>query len=156
MGQAIFSKGRYGPGFRKTCKDGLRELGIKLIHSSSYNPRSMGLAERSVRSIKNLLKKNKRLTQLELEELVFTINCNQQGSNQGCALERFMGRSVNTSIPNSLAKGFGFEEAIEARAKSRMKRLLKPERGTKLLFSIGELVRIQNPHSREWDTTGTI
>ena len=67
-----------------------------------------------------------------------------------------MGRSVNTSLPNSLAKGFGFEEAIEARAKSRMKRLLKPERGTKALFSIGELVRIQNPKSREWDTTGTI
>ena len=63
---------------------------------------------------------------------------------------------MNTSIPNSLAKGFGFEEAIEARAKSRMKRLLKPEKGTKLLFSIGELVRIQNPHNREWDSTGTI
>ena len=51
------AKADYGPGFRKTCKEGLRELGIKLIHSSSYNPRSMGLAERSVRSIKNLLKK---------------------------------------------------------------------------------------------------
>ena len=37
-----------------------------------------------------------------------------------------------------------------------MKWLLKPERGTKLLFSIGELVRIQNPHNREWDSTGTI
>ena len=48
----------------------------------------MGLAERSVRSIKSLLKKNKRPTQLELEELIFTINCNQQESNQGCALER--------------------------------------------------------------------
>ena len=116
----------------------------------------MGLAERSVRSIKSLLKKNKRPTQLELEELIFTINCNQQESNQGCALERFMGRSVNTSLPNSLAKGFGFEEAIEARAKSRMKRLLKPERGTKCLFSVGELVYIQNPKSKEWDSTGTI
>ena len=87
---------------------------------------------------------------------MFTINCNQQESNQGCALERFMGCSVNISLPNSLAKGFGFEEAIEARAKSRMKRLLKPERGTKALFSVGELVYIQNPKSKEWDTTGTI
>ena len=67
-----------------------------------------------------------------------------------------MGRSVNTSLPNSLAKGFCFEEAIEARAKSRMKRLLKPERGTKCLFSVGELVYIQNPKNKEWDSTGTI
>ena len=139
-----------------TCKAGLGKLGISLIHSSSYNPRSMGLAERSVHSIKSLLKKNKRPTQVELEELVFTINCNQQESNQGCALERFMGRSVNTSLPNSLAKGFGFEEAIEARAKSMMKRLFKPEGGPKALFSVGELVYIQNPKSKEWDTTGTI
>ena len=28
----------------------------KLIHASSYNPRSMGLAERSVRSVKEKLK----------------------------------------------------------------------------------------------------
>ena len=37
-----------------------------------------------------------------------------------------------------------------------MKRLLKPEKGTKLLFSIGEMVRIQNPHNKEWDSTGVI
>ena len=37
-----------------------------------------------------------------------------------------------------------------------MKRLLKPEKGTKLLFSVGELVRIQNPHNKEWDSTGVI
>ena len=88
-GRPFSAKSDYGPGFRKTCKEGLRGLGIKLVHSSSYNPRSMELAERSVRSIKNLLKKNTRLSQLELDELVFTINTNQQGANQGCALEQF-------------------------------------------------------------------
>ena len=131
-------------------------MGIKLIHSSSYNPRSMGLAERSVRSIKNLLNKNTILSQLELDELVFTINTNQQGANQGCSLERFLGRAINTAIPNSLAKNFGFEEAIQARAEIRMKRFLKPEKGTKLLFEVGELVRIQNPKNKEWDSTGVI
>ena len=54
-GRPFSTKADYGPGFRKTCKEGLKEMGIKLIHSSSYNPRSMGLAERSLRSIKNLL-----------------------------------------------------------------------------------------------------
>ena len=96
------------------------------------------------------------MSQLELDELVFTINTNQQGANQGCTLERFLGRAINTSIPNSLAKKIGFEEAIQARAETRMKRLLKPEKGTKLLFAVGELVRIQNPHNKEWDSTGVI
>ena len=96
------------------------------------------------------------MSQLELDELVFTINTNQQGANQGCALERFLGRAINTSIPNSLAKNFGFEEAIQARAEIRMKRFLQPEKGTQLLFEVGELVRIQNPKNKEWDSTGVI
>ena len=37
-----------------------------------------------------------------------------------------------------------------------MKRFLKPEKGTKLLFEVGELVRIQNPKNKEWDSTGVI
>ena len=123
-------------------------MGIRLVYSSSYNPRSMGLAERSVRSIKGLLKNNSKLSQLELDELVFTVNTNQQGVNQGSSLERFLGRAINTALPNSLAKSFGFEDAIKERAEVREKRLLKPERGTKLLFEVGELVRVQNPKSK--------
>ena len=137
-GRPFSCKADYGPGFRKTCKEGLQGMGIQLVHSSSYNPRSMGLAERSVRSIKNLLKKNSRLSQLELDEMVFTINTNQQGANQGSSLERFLGRAINTALPNSLAKTFVFQEAIKARAEIREKRFLKPERGTKLLFNVGE------------------
>ena len=38
----------------------------------------------------------------------------------------------------------------------REKRFLKPERGTKLLFGVGELVRVQNPKSKQWDATGEI
>ena len=130
-GGPFTTKADYGPGFRQTCKDGLQGMGISLVHSSSYNPRSMGLAERSVRSVKGLLKKNSKLSQLELDELMFTVNTNQQGVNQGSSLERFLGRAINTALPNSLAKSFGFEAAIKERAAVREKRLLKPERGTK-------------------------
>ena len=55
-GRPFTCKADYGPGFRQTCKEGLLQMGINLVHSSSYNPRSMGLAERSVRSVKGLLK----------------------------------------------------------------------------------------------------
>ena len=99
---------------------------------------------------------NSKLSQLELDELLFTVNTNQQGINQGSSLERFLGRSINTAVPNSLAKSFGFEEAIKERAAVREKRWLKPERGTKLTFAVGELVKIQNPRSLQWDTTGNV
>ena len=38
----------------------------------------------------------------------------------------------------------------------REKRWLKPERGTKLTFAVGELVKIQNPRSLQWDATGNV
>ena len=34
--------------------------------------------------------------------------------------------------------------------------MLKPERGTKLTFAVGEIVRVQNPKSKQWDATGEI
>ena len=102
------------------------------------------------------MKNNLKLSQLELDELMFTVNTNQQGVNQGSSLERFLGRAINTALPNSLAKSFGFEAAIKERAAVREKRLLKPERGTKLSFAVGEIVRIQNPKSKQWDATGEI
>ena len=83
----------YGPGFRDSCREGLLKMGIKLIHASSYYPRSMGLAERSVRSVKGLLRKNSRLNQLELDELMFAVNTTQQGKNMGSSLERFLGKN---------------------------------------------------------------
>ena len=33
---------------------------------------------------------------------------------------------------------------------------MKLEKGTKLLIEVGELVRIQNSHNKEWDSTGVI
>ena len=33
---------------------------------------------------------------------------------------------------------------------------MKPERGTKLSFAVGEIVRVQNPKSKQWDATGEI
>ena len=155
-GRPFVCKTDYGPGFRDSCREGMAKLGIKLIHASSYNPRSMGLAERSVRSVKGLLRKNSRLSQLELDELLFAINTTQQGKNMGSSLERFLGRSINTALPNSLAKGFSFEDAIKERAAVREKRWNKPEKGTKLIYEVGEIVKLQHPKTKMWDEEGTI
>ena len=155
-GRPFVCKTDYGPGFRESCREGLAKMGIKLIHASSYNPRSMGLAERSVRSVKALLRKNARLSQLQLDEFLFVINTTQQGTNMGSSMERFLGRSINTQLPNSLAKGFSFEEAIRERAAVREKRWSKPEKGTKLIYRVGEVVKLQHPKTKMWDEEGTI
>ena len=155
-GRPFVCKTDYGPGFRESCREGLAKMGIKLIHASSYNPRSMGLAERSVRSVKALLRKNARLSQLQLDEFLFVINTTQQGTNMGSSMERFLGRSINTQLPNSLAKGFSFEEAIRERAAVREKRWRRPEKGTKLIYRVGEVVKLQHPRTKMWDEEGTI
>merc|ERR1712215_275379 len=90
------------------------------------------------------------------DELMLAVNTTQQGTNMGSSLERFLGRSINTALPNSLAKTFGFEEAIRERAAVREKRWNKPERGTKLVFEVGEIVKVQNPKTLKWDETGTV
>ena len=68
--------------------------GKRVVHSSAYNPSSMGLVERSVRTLKEILKKHgNNLSQLQLSELVYAINLRTQGE-QGSALTRFLGQGV--------------------------------------------------------------
>ena len=38
----------------------------------------------------------------------------------------------------------------------REKRWNKPERGTKLVFEVGELFKLQNPKTKKWDEEGTV
>ena len=47
-----------GPAFRKTFEKELKEMGVKIIHSSAYHPQSQGLVERSIQTLKNILDKD--------------------------------------------------------------------------------------------------
>ena len=48
--------------FRKDWETELNKLGIQVLHSSAYNSQSMGLVERSVRTLKDILNKNGNLS----------------------------------------------------------------------------------------------
>ena len=73
-----------GPAFREDFIDKLLTLNIGHVPSTAYHPQSNSLAERSVQSVKNGLKKSVvRLTSLHLNELLFTINTTTSSEGTG-------------------------------------------------------------------------
>ena len=129
-------------------------MGINLNHSSAYSPQSNSHAERFVRSCKEILQKNKHLSQLQLDEVMLCINSQVQPEGQHSAVDRFLGRSVISLISNSFNDQFVWQDAIKARAEVRERRVNRPSRGCKEAFSPGQPVLLQDHISRKWDIPG--
>ena len=51
-----------GPTFRLAFEQEMENYDVKIIYSSAYHPQSQGLVERSVRTLKEILDKNKTRT----------------------------------------------------------------------------------------------
>ena len=117
-------------------------MGVRVIHSSAYNPQSMGLVDRVVRTLKELLRKNSNLSQLKLSELVYAVNC-RENREQGCAMSKFIGRGTRSNLPNSWDRSVNWQQQIQLRGKERKKRVKKKERivGKKEIFEIGKNVK---------------
>ena len=95
-----------GSSFRKEWEEELKKLGVRVIHSSAYNSQSMGLVERSVRTLKEILHKNNNLSQLLLNEQIFTVNCKDR-------MARFYGRGVRSGLPNSWERFVDWQNDIK-------------------------------------------
>ena len=63
-----------GPSFRSRFSEECLKLGIRVEHSSAYNPSSLSAAERSVQSLKYLLKRSAHMSQLQINECIFAKN----------------------------------------------------------------------------------
>ena len=94
-----------GPAFHIAFEQEMENYGVKIIHSSAYHPQSQGLVERSVRTLKEILEKNKNknMSQTTLNEHLYIINCLEDGE-RGSPMSRFMGRATRTMIPTSLRR----------------------------------------------------
>ena len=57
-GMPYSAKSDSGPAFRQAWEEDLKKRGVRVIHSSCYNPSSMGLVERSVRTLKEIPSKH--------------------------------------------------------------------------------------------------
>ena len=102
----------------------MEDYGVKIIHSSAYHPQSQGLVERSVKTLKEILEKNKNnnTSQTTLNEQLYALNCLEQGE-QGSAMSRFMGRATRTVIPNFLRHVIDWHRHIQFRGEQVEKRV---------------------------------
>ena len=75
--------------------------------------------ERLARSCKNILQKHQKLNQLQLNEMMLAVNSQVQSEGQCSAVDRFLGRSVISYIPNSFNNTFVWQEAIRKRSEVR-------------------------------------
>ena len=105
-----------GPGFRNTFKEEAAKLGITVKQSSGYNSSSQSTVECCVGQLKTMLKKCRPLSQLQIHELTYCINCREQGSGMGSPIARFLGRNVRGAIPNSLDRNINWKMMMENRA----------------------------------------
>ena len=125
--------------------------------SSAYHPQSNSMAERGVLSVKNGLKKSAvRLTKQHLNELTFAINTTTSCEGTGSPADRFFSRSVRSRLPNSFDPEIRSTELIEKRIIKHDARIKNKNKTNKIIYQIGQRVRLQNVSTRDWELKGTI
>ena len=139
-----------GPGFRNTFKEEASKLDITVRYSIGYNSSSQFNVERCVGQLKTMLKKCGPLSQLQIHELVYCINCREQGSGMGSPIAKFLGRNVRGIIPNSLDRNINWKLMMENRALQHQKRVESKGKKPKEIYEIGEEVLVQDMTSRQW------
>ena len=145
------------PAFRDDFEAKLTQLNIKLVPSSCYHSQSNSLAERAVQSVKNCLKKSaEQFTNLHLMEMVLSINTTQSAEGTGSPSMRFFGRAIRTNLPNSIGPEIRSQDLIRKRIERHDARIKKKNKRNKILYIVGDRVRLQNVKDKSWELVGTI
>merc|ERR1712055_1063134 len=146
-----------GPAFREDYIKQLLTFNIKHKPSSAYHPQNRSLVERGVQSVKNDLRKSSiRLTRQHLDEITFAINDTASSEGTRSANERFFGRSIRSKLPNSINPEIKSSELISRRIQKHDDRIKNKNKTNKILYEIGQRVRLQNVATRDWELKGTI
>ena len=88
--------------------------------------------------------------------MVFSINTTASSEGTGSPSDRFFGRSLRTKLPNSVNPEIKVDELIRRRIEKHDARITKKNKRNKILYEIGERVRLQNIGTRDWELMGTI
>ena len=109
-----------------------------------------------MRTLKDLLKKEGPVSQLQLREMIFCANSREQEEGQGSPISRFLGHGARTNLPNSVNRHIDWNHLMEIRAAQHQKRVDKPGKTSKVQFDVNETVIVQDYKSKKWDKEGTI
>ena len=67
-----------GPSFCSRFSEECLKLGVRVEHSSAHNLSSQSAVERSIQSLKHLLKRSSHMIQPQISECIFAINSRVQ------------------------------------------------------------------------------
>lgn len=141
-----------GPQFRQKFGDFCAQHDIIFSTSSPYNPRSNGLAEAAVKSVKNLLKKGGGSDNTTFRAALLEWRSTPRTDGFSPAVG-FFGRNPRTRLPTSRSLGFQLESMTnftEARKKATDQRVERAGGQSLPPLAIGQVVHIQNPIDKEW------
>merc|ERR1711888_374310 len=143
-----------GPQFRGEYANWLASLGILQETSSPYNSPSNGLSEKGVQDVKNMMKRQG--TRYDLSKLTADTNGMARSGMDESPADLFFNRTVRSAIPGSGRRMLDLAKVKEKR-KEEQKSIRRPlGRGRLSLdtFQEGDRIRIQDPRTNIWRTTG--
>ena len=107
--------------------------------------------------VKSGLKKSAvKFTSGHLNELIFAINTTTSSEGTGSPADRFFGRSVRSRLPNSVDPGINSDKLIKKRIEKHDARITNKNKRNKVIYQVGQRVRLQNVATRDWDLKGTV
>ena len=87
---------------------------------------------------------------------MFELNCMSRQDKTGAPVDLFLGRSVNSLLPNAGNKIISIKKDVEKRKLQQERWMRKLGKTSSTDFQPGDKVRIQNTKSGEWDLKGVV
>ena len=147
-----------GPQFRAQFKEWCQSRGIRHETSSPHNPASNGHAEAAVKNVKGLLEKCQKEKSNFAQALLEWRNTPR--SNGISPAQAFFGRRLRTLLPcldvTPFTRSFKEMAAVRQETSEASKKYFDASAHDLPPLSVDDIVRVQNPASKDWDQVGKV
>ena len=130
-----------------------REYGINHTTSSPYYHEGNGASEKSVDTLKRMMRKSKNKS---IEELTYHLNHNARKGQSASPIQMFFGRDIRGPLPNQYKRDCEIRKTIERRVQQQMEVAGRKGRWNRDHFELQDKVRIKNMNTGLWDLKGVI
>ena len=130
-----------------------REYGINHTTSSPYYHEGNGASEKSVDTLKRMMRKSKNKL---IEELTYHLNHNARKGQSASPIQMFFGRDIRGPLPNQYKRDCEIRKTIELRVQKQMDVASRRGRWNRDSFELNDPVRIKDMNTNRWDIKGKI